>query len=115
MSFGSFLQGAYGIVKGHVHRSVRCAMTGVGTKAPELEGEQGLLPRAIREGFLEVVALGAGVQIFLGREKMFSATACSPQTPVPGGRCGEGWREASVDSGSPLGRSRGIIEKRVCP
>lgn len=100
-------------MKGQVHRSVRCTMTGVGTKAPELEGEQGLPPRAIREVFLEVVALGAGVQIFLDRERMFSATACSPQTPVPGGRCGEGWREASVDSGSPLPFQRHNGEESV--
>lgn len=110
MSFSSCLQGAYSIVKGKVDRNVRCALTGVGAKAPELEGKQGLPPRAIRESFLEVVTLGLEYR-FSRQRKNALCNCLHPQTSVPGGRCGEGWREASVDPGSPLGPPRGITEK----
>lgn len=56
------------IVKGQVHRIVSCTMTGVGTKALELEGKQGLPTGAIRES-LEVVTLGLECRFSRQREE----------------------------------------------
>lgn len=71
MSFSSCFQGVYRLVKGQLHRNVKCAVTEVGTKAPELEGKQGLPPRAIRESFLEVVTLGLEYRFSMQREDAF--------------------------------------------
>lgn len=62
-------------------------MTEVGTELPELEGKQGLPPRAIRESFQQVVPLGLEHRFSVQRE---DALCNDPQSSVPGGRCGEG-------------------------